>query len=51
MVKFMVEHGADVNKADEAGKTPLQCALNEEYIDIAQYLVEHGANVNDSASF
>ena len=43
LLKYLVEHGADVNIPDERGRTVLVYAKSLELIG---YLVEHGANVN-----
>ena len=45
MVKFLVEHGADINGREFS---PLLTAtyLGNRTFDIVKYLVEHGANVN-----
>lgn len=45
-VKYLVENGADVNKTDNDGKTPLLMALREYTDNIIIYLVENGADVN-----
>ena len=42
-VKLLVEHGVDVNKADN-GRTPYELAQLAGLDHIAEYLVEHGAN-------
>ena len=47
IVKYLVEHGADVNKEDKDGKTPLFGACWEGHENIVKYLVEHRANVNE----
>lgn len=56
LVKFCVEHGADVNAKDINGRTPLMCLALTEYVtekneqlDIltkAQYFIEAGADIN-----
>ncbi|KAK3924724.1 Protein phosphatase 1 regulatory subunit 12A [Frankliniella fusca] len=45
MVEFLVEHGADVNRGDNEGWTPLHATASCGFISIAKYLIEHGANV------
>jgi ankyrin repeat protein len=61
IVKYLVEHGANVNQADIYNRTPLMMACcNQEfrpevrgarpYTQIAKYLIDHGANVNARAS-
>lgn len=46
MVKYFVEHGADVNVRDYCWETPLTRAIEYKYWKLATYLVEHGADVN-----
>ena len=50
MVKYLVEHGADVNYEYKDGynkfKTALIIASSHGYLEIVRYLVEHGADVN-----
>ena len=41
-----MEHGADINKEDCDGWTPLFSACFNEHIEIVKYLVEHGTNIN-----
>lgn len=45
MVEFLVEHGADVNRGDNEGWTPLHATANCGFLYIAKYLVEKGANI------
>ena len=40
-LKLLIEHGADVNKADDNGKTPLRIAIEKGHVEIAALLVEH----------
>jgi ankyrin repeat protein len=42
-IKLLVEHGADVNAADESGNTPLSLAAAAGDIRIVQYLLDKGA--------
>lgn len=46
IVKFLVEHGTDVNKDDGNGRTPLSYAVYRGYENIVKYLVEHGTDIN-----
>nr|XP_033816695.1 protein phosphatase 1 regulatory subunit 12C isoform X2 [Geotrypetes seraphini] len=45
VVEFLVDHGANVNQADNEGWTPLHVAASCGYLEIAEYLLKHGANV------
>lgn len=45
--RLLLEHGADVNVADQFGRTPLFAALDEMVgPDVAKILILHGADVN-----
>ncbi|ORY38048.1 ankyrin [Neocallimastix californiae] len=46
IVKYLVEHGADVNKKDNYGENSLFKACRSGNEAIVKYLVEHGANIN-----
>jgi len=55
LVKYLVEHGADVNYEGYSGQTSLliaceKCEIREEernaYMNIIKYLIEHGADIN-----
>jgi hypothetical protein len=47
-VKFMIQHGADINAHDEDGRTPLIFAANSNKLPLetVKMLIEHGANIN-----
>ena len=45
-VKYLIEHGADVNNQDRFGWSALQSAAYNDDRDMVQYLVEQGADVN-----
>jgi len=45
IVRYLVEHGADINKGD--GSTPLHLACEKGHKNIVKYLVEHGADINN----
>ena len=45
MVEFLVQHGADVNRGDNEGWTPLHATASCGFLSIAKYLIEHGADV------
>ena len=46
IVKYLVEHGANINKEDKNDWTPLFWACKEGHKDIVECLVEQGVNVN-----
>lgn len=45
--RFLINHGADVNAADDDGMTPLHCAVMFEYADPGQiqFLIDHHADL------
>ena len=45
-VKYLVEHGADVNAKNHKGKTALCHTFNVGLYEIMKYLLEHGADIN-----
>ncbi|XP_053308212.1 protein phosphatase 1 regulatory subunit 12C isoform X2 [Spea bombifrons] len=45
VVEFLVNHGANVNQADNEGWTPLHVAASCGYMEIAEYLLKHNANI------
>ncbi len=40
IVKYLIEHGLDINEEDNDGYTPLLVACQYGYISIVKYLVE-----------
>ena len=46
IVRYLVEHGADINKINKKGETPLSKAFDKGHENIIRYLVEHGAYIN-----
>ena len=49
-VKTLVAEGTEVNTKDEAGYTPLHCALCGGHKEIVQFLLGEGADVNAKAA-
>jgi ankyrin repeat protein len=45
-VRYLVEHGADVNHIGNSGYTPLYLACCRGYRDIIKYLILQGADIN-----
>jgi ankyrin repeat protein len=45
-VKAMIEDGADADKKDIAGQTPLMYAAESGSLEVVKYLVENGADVD-----
>ncbi|ORX65883.1 ankyrin, partial [Anaeromyces robustus] len=46
LVKYLIEHGADINKENEDGKTPLFWACESGNEDLVKYLIDLGADIN-----
>ena len=45
MAGWLLDHGADVNKADDAGETPLMTAAGSAEPDLVELLLSRGADV------
>ncbi|EAT35050.1 AAEL012753-PA, partial [Aedes aegypti] len=45
MVEFLVQNGADVNRKDNEGWTPLHATSSCGFLSIARYLIENGADL------
>ena len=43
---LLIENGADVNKKDDNGKTPLHYAAAYGYLEICELLIKNGAHIN-----
>lgn len=46
MVRFLMEHGAQVSANTRASYTPLHQAAQQGHNNVVRYLLEHGANPN-----
>jgi ankyrin repeat protein len=48
LVRLAMDHGADVNRADPRGRTPLMYAAISDFmpVDVARLLIERGADLN-----
>ena len=46
IIKYLVDHGADVSKMNYDGETPLFNARLSGNEAIVKYLVDHGADIN-----
>ena len=48
MIRYFVDHGADINRQDRYGQSALHYAtyINAGPVEVVQYLLEHGADVN-----
>ena len=46
LIKFLVEHGADLALADKAGQTPLLAAARGNNLELMEWFLEKGAPVN-----
>lgn len=57
LVEYLANHGADLNIADDMGRTPFQLAADFDFLDdkeemeICELLVQYGADVNKRDSF
>ena len=47
LVKYLVEHGADIDALDEIGRSPLLLAILCRHYEVAQRLVSYGAAIKD----
>ena len=51
IIKYLVEHGADINKANEYGETPINLECEKGNETIVKNLVEHGADINKANKY
>lgn len=45
VVRYMVDHGENVNCKDGKGRTPLHFAAENGHLEVVKFLVEHSAHV------
>ena len=45
-VQLLLEHGANINAQETAGRSMLHMSIIDDDIDMAEYLLKHGANPN-----
>ena len=46
LVQYLVSKGSNLNKRNKFGQTPLQCAIQNGYLNTISVLVESGADLN-----
>ena len=46
VAKILIDHGAEPNKADRGGRTPLCLAAEHGFTGLVQFLLEKGADPN-----
>ena len=46
-IKELIDKGADVNKKNQFGTTPLEYACKTGNLEVAKLLIEHGAKINE----
>ena len=46
IMRLLIEHGADPNKAKANGATPMHMAVQQGHLDIVKLLIEHDADPN-----
>ena len=51
MVKFLIDHNADVNTSDDDEKTPLMAVIMTGNIPLARLIIEHNAKANAKTDF
>ena len=50
MVKLLIEHGSDINKANTNGTTPLYIAAQDGHQSVVEFLVKSGADTNKATT-
>ena len=46
VLKFLIDHGCDVNAIDADGRSPLTIAIDYKKVDTAKFLLANGAKAN-----
>jgi len=48
VVKYLVDHGAEINIVNNLGETPLlyACSNDTGNLNLVKYLIEHGTDIN-----
>lgn len=45
-VKYLIDHGIDINEKDKSGSTPMIHAVWKNRLDIVKLLIENGSDLN-----
>ncbi|MBD0391565.1 ankyrin repeat domain-containing protein [Wolbachia endosymbiont of Pentalonia nigronervosa] len=48
LMKILIDHGADVNVLDNAQRSPLDEAVDKNYVEAVRFLLGKGASISDS---
>jgi len=48
-LKYLIEHGADINQKGKCNKTPLYIAIENKNEDLIKYLIDHKVTIDDSS--
>jgi hypothetical protein len=51
LIKLLISDGADINKDDADGRTPLEHATKTNNVDAIKFLISNGADVNKANSY
>jgi len=51
VVKYLFQHGADINGEGSCGMRPLHLASNYGQENVVRYLLEHGVNINKKSKY